>query len=229
MVKLSKRTKKITELVDDQKEYDLEEAVKILKQVPPAKFDETVEVAMKVDLEQTTTPVRGTVSLPNGTGKNVQVAVFCKGDLAKQAKDAGADFVGDADLIEKVKDGWIGFDVAVASPDLMRDLAKVAKVLGPRGLMPNPKSGTVTKEIDKAVKELKAGKIEFRMDKQSGIKGPVGKISFTENALVENVTTFITSVVASNLKLQKPHSIKSIAISSTMGPGLKIDRNQFKH
>lgn len=228
MVKLSKRAKKIAELVDKAKEYDIKEAVAILKKGPATKFDQTIEVSMKLTLDQATTPIRGTVSLPHGTGKTSRIAVFCKGDFEKQAKDAGADFVGADDLIKKVSEGWLEFDVAVATPDMMRDLARLGKVLGPRGLMPNPKSGTVTTEIAKAVKELKGGKIEYRMDKQSGIKAPVGKLSFKEEALEENIASFIKAVIASSPKMQKAQAIKSIAITSTMGPGVKLDKNQFR-
>jgi large subunit ribosomal protein L1 len=168
------------------------------------------------------------VSLPHGTGKKTRIAVFCKGDFEKEAKEAGADFVGGDELLEKVKGGWLDFDVAVTTPDMMKDLAKLGKVLGPRGLMPNPKSGTVTKEIGKAIKDLQGGKIEYRMDKQSGVKGPVGKLSFEEKALVDNITSFIKAVMGSTPKLQKIQNVKSIAISSTMGPGLKLDKNQFR-
>ncbi|MBU0570651.1 MAG: 50S ribosomal protein L1 [Candidatus Omnitrophica bacterium] len=228
MTKLSKRKKSIEEFIDREKEYTVSEAVALLKKAPPVAFDQTVEIAIKLDLDQTTTPVRGTVSLPNGTGKTVRVAVFCKGDLEKEAKDAGADFVGSDCLLKKVSDGWCDFDVAVTTPEMMKELARFGKVLGPRGLMPNPKSGTVTQEIGKTVKELKGGKIEFKMDKQSGIRGPIGKISFSESAIVENINIFIKTVMNSNPKLQKIQSVKSIAISSTMGPGLKLDKGQFK-
>ncbi|MFH1411542.1 MAG: 50S ribosomal protein L1 [Candidatus Omnitrophota bacterium] len=209
------------------KEYSLEEAVSHLKKAPATKFDQTVEVTMKLKLEQSSNPIRGTVSMPHGTGKKTRVAVFCKGELEKQAKEAGADFVGSDDLMKKVAEGWCDFDVAVTTPDLMRDMAKLGKVLGPRGLMPNPKSGTVTNEISKIVNELKAGKIEYRMDKQSGIKGPVGKLSFEEKALVENINSFIKAVMSSSPKLQKIQNVKSIAITSTMGPGIKLDKSQF--
>ena len=228
MAKLTKRRKAITELVGKGKEYDLAEAVSVLKKAPATKFDQTIEIAIKVNLEQSTTPIRGTVSLPHGTGKSVRVAVFCKGDYEAQAKEAGADFVGGDELVKKVSEGWLDFDVAVTTPDMMKDLARLGKVLGPRGLMPNPKSGTVTTEISKAVGELKAGKIEYRMDKQSGIKVPVGKLSFEESALVQNIQTFIVAIMNANPKLQKIQNIKSIAVSSTMGPGLKLEKNQFK-
>ena len=228
MTKLSKRNKAINELVEKGKEYSLEEAVSILKKGPETKFDQTVEVAIKLIIEQSSTPIRGTVSMPHGTGKKVRIAVFCKGDYENQAKEAGAEHVGSDELIKKVSDGWCDFDVAVATPDMMKELARLGKVLGPRGLMPNPKSGTVTTDIAKAIQELQAGKIEYRMDKQSGIKGPVGKLSFEENALVDNIRTFIKAVMSSNPKLQKIQNWKSIAISSTMGPGLRLDLGQFK-
>ncbi|MGB2629970.1 MAG: 50S ribosomal protein L1 [Candidatus Omnitrophota bacterium] len=228
MVKLSKRKKAINELVEKGKEYGLEEAISILKKGPATKFDQTVEVSIKLNIEQSTTPIRGTVSMPHGTGKKVRVAVFCKGEYENQAKEAGAEYVGSAELIKKVSDGWCDFDVAVATPDMMKELARLGKVLGPRGLMPNPKSGTVTTDIVKAVNELQAGKIEYRMDKQSGIKGPVGKLSFEEKALVENMRALIKAVMGSSPKLQKTQNWKSIAISSTMGPGLKLDLDQFK-
>ncbi len=228
MVKLSKRKKAIDELVEKKKEYELKEAVSILKKGPQTKFDQTVEIAIKLGLEQSSTPIRGTVSLPNGTGKKVRIAVFCKGDFEAKAKEAGAEFVGSDELIKKVSDGWCDFDVAVATPDMMKELARLGKVLGPRGLMPNPKSGTVTTDIAKAVNELQAGKIEYRMDKQSGIKAPVGKLSFEENALIENIGALIRVIMNSSPKLQKIQNWKSIAISSTMGPGLKLDMGQFK-
>ncbi|MEA3489950.1 MAG: 50S ribosomal protein L1 [Candidatus Omnitrophota bacterium] len=228
MKKMTKRQKAIEELVDKKKNYDLQEAIAILKNGPKTKFDQTVEVSMKLSLEQSSNPIRGTVSLPHGTGKKVRIVVFCKGDFERQAREAGADFVGSDEMIKKVSGGWCDFDVAVATPEMMREIARLGKILGPRGLMPNPKSGTVTTEIATAVKELQAGKIEYRMDKQSGIKGPVGKLSFEENALVENVVAFIQAVMGSNPKLQKIQNIKSIAVSSTMGPGFKLDKNQFR-
>ena len=227
MTKLTKRNKANEEIVDKKVKYDLAEAITILKKGPATKFDQTVEIAMKLNLEHASNPIRGTISLPNGTGKSVKVAVFCKGDHEKEAKEAGADAVGGEELIEKVAGGWFDFDVAVATPDMMRFMAKLGKVLGPRGLMPNPKSGTVTTDVKKAIIDLKAGKIEFRMDKQSGVKGPVGKLSFDDNALIENIKVFVSTVVSSNLKLQKPQNVKSIAISSTMGPGLKLEKGQF--
>jgi len=227
MAKISKRKKEIDALVDKSREYDVAEAVSILKKAPQTKFDQTVEITMKVELDQATNPIRGTVSLPHGTGKEARIAVFAKGEYEKQAQEAGANFVGGDELIKKVAGGWTDFDVAVTTPDMMKELAKLGKVLGPRGLMPNPKSGTVTTDIAKAVKELKAGKIEFRMDKQSGIKSPVGKLSFDEKALQENVMFFVKAVMASSPKLQRIQNIRSIAVTSTMGPGVRLDKARF--
>jgi large subunit ribosomal protein L1 len=229
MTKPTKRNKSIAELVLSTGEMGLKDAVALLKKGPATKFDQTVEVSIKLALEQNTNPIRGTVSLPHGTGKTARVAVFCKGDFAKQALDAGADHVGAEDLMKKVSEGWLDFDVAVTTPEMMRELAKLGKVLGPRGLMPNPKSGTVTTEIAQAVKDLKGGKIEYKMDKQSGVKGAVGKLSFSDDKLVENIDSFVKAVMASNPKLQKIHNVRSIAVSCTMGAGIKLDRNQFNH
>lgn len=227
MARLSKRQKRVKEVTGGKKEYALKEAVSVLKKQPAVKFDQTIEVSVKLNIEQASNPIRGTVSLPHGTGKKTRIAVFCKGDYEKQAKEAKADYVGSDDLLKKVSEGWLEFDVAVATPDMMKDLAKLGKVLGPRGLMPNPKSGTVTTDVGKIVNELHSGKIEYRMDKQAGINSPVGKLSFTEEAIAENVNSFINAVMASNPKLNKIQNIKSIFISSTMGPGLKLDKNQF--
>ncbi|MFA6636841.1 MAG: 50S ribosomal protein L1 [Candidatus Omnitrophota bacterium] len=227
MAKPTKRNKAIEALEGTKTEMGVKEALELLKKGPATKFDQTVEVSIKLALEQSSNPIRGTVSLPHGTGKTTRVAVFCKGDLAKQAVEAGADHVGAEDLMKKVSEGWLDFDVAVTTPEMMRELAKLGKVLGPRGLMPNPKSGTVTMEIGKTVKDLKGGKIEYRMDKQSGVKGAVGKMSFPGKNLEENIISFVKAVLASSSKLQKISNVKSIAISSTMGPGIKLERNQF--
>lgn len=226
--KISKRNKAISAIVTPNKEYTVSEAIALIKKGPKTKFDQSVEVAMHLAIDQATTPIRGTVSLPHGTGKTARVAVFCKGDFDKQARDAGADHVGGDDLIKKVQDGWMEFDVAVATPDMMKDMARLGKVLGPRGLMPNPKSGTVTTDIAKTVKELKGGKIEYRMDKQSGVNGAVGKLSFSEEALTENAIAFIKAVMHASPKLHKIQNVLSISVSSTMGPGLKLNKDQFR-
>jgi len=210
--------------IDKVKLYSLEEAVKILKQSARVKFDETVEIAVRlgIDPKQTDQTVRGTVSLPHGTGKTKKVVVIAKGEKVKEAETAGADFFGSEDMIEKISKGWLDFDSIVATPDIMKDVAKLGKLLGPRGLMPNPKTGTVTFEIAKTVKEIKAGRVEFKNDPQGIIHCVVGKLSFDENKLVENIKAIISQIVSLKPASSKGQYIKSIAISSTMGPGIKI-------
>jgi large subunit ribosomal protein L1 len=168
------------------------------------------------------------VVLPHGTGKKVRIAAFCKGEEEKKAKDAGADFVGAEELIAKVQGGWCDFDVAVATPDMMKDLAKLGKILGPRGLMPNPKAGTVTTDMAKAIKDLQAGKIEFKMDKQGGIHAPAGKLSFADEALAANCATLIDAIMSSNPQGPKGQHVKSLYVSTTMGPGVKLDLTPFR-
>ena len=221
----SKRTKEFAKLLDKKKSYTFSEAIELLKRVPKTKFDETVEISFKlhVNPKETSVSIRGTVSLPHGTGKVRKVAVFCKGEDEKKAKEAGADFVGSVDLIKKVGDGWCDFDVAISTPDMMKELSRLGKVLGPRGLMPNPKGGTVTTDIGKAVSEVKKGKVEFRMDKQANIHVPIGKLSFETPSLLENGTKLIDAVEHSKPPVVKGAFIKSISLSSTMGPGLKLD------
>jgi large subunit ribosomal protein L1 len=233
MKAVTKRIKAIQPLVDKNKNYSLKEAIAILTKMPKLKFDETVEIAvmLNVDPKQSqSSSIRGTVSLPHGTGKKVRVVVFCKGAEEKKAKDAGADYVGAEELIAKVQGGWSDFDVAVSTPDMMRDLAKLGKILGPRGLMPNPKSGTVTMDTAKTVKEVKAGKIEFKMDKQAGIHAPLGKISFTEAALYENASALIEAIMTTTPQGGSPtgQHVRNIFISTTMGPGIKLDVAQFR-
>ncbi len=230
MKHLTKRQKEIVKSVDKLKRYDLKEAISVLKKVPHPKFDESVTISFSINIDQkeATQSVRGTVALPHGTGKKVRVAVFCKGEAASDAKQAGADFIGANDLVEKVAAGWTDFDVAVSTPDMMKDLGRLGKVLGPRGLMPNPKAGTVTTDVAKAIKEVKAGKIEFRMDKQSNIHAPVGKLSFPENAIFDNAHALIENVLRNKPATVKGQFAKSITIATSMGPGLKLDLNQFK-
>ena len=233
MKKLTKRLKVAQGLVDKTKIYSLKDAIAILKKAPKLKFDETVEVAVKLNVDpkqSQNASIRGTVALPHGTGKKVKIIVFCKGEEEKRAREAGADFVGAEDMVAKIQAGWSDFDVAVATPDMMKDIAKLGKILGPRGLMPNPKSGTVTQDTAKAIKELKAGKIEFKMDKQAGVHALVGKLSFTEDALYANATSIIDAVMNSN-----PHGgglkgqhVKTLFISTTMGPGIKLDLAEFR-
>ena len=218
-------------MVDPAKAYSLKEAIAVLKKAPKLKFDETVEVsaALSVDPKQSqTASIRGTVALPHGTGKKVRVVVFCKGEEERKAREAGADFVGADDMVAKVQGGWADFDVAIATPEMMKDLAKLGKILGPRGLMPNPKSGTVTMDTAKAVKEVKAGKIEFKMDKQAGVHAPVGKISFTEDALYANAMALIDSIMSSSPGGVRGQHVRTLYISSTMGPGLKLDLAEFR-
>jgi large subunit ribosomal protein L1 len=231
MKKLTKRLKVVETLYDKAKVYGLKEAIAILKKAPKMKFDETVEVAAKLTVDPKASQnvaIRGTVALPHGTGKTIKVACFCKGEEEKKAKAAGADFVGAEELIAKIQGGWVGFDVAIATPDMMKDMAKLGKILGPRGLMPNPKSGTVTQDTAKTVKEVKAGKIEFKMDKQSGVHAPVGKISFKEDALYENAVMLIDAIMSSNPSGPKGHHVKTLYISTTMGPGLKLDLSELR-
>ncbi|MDP2942229.1 MAG: 50S ribosomal protein L1 [Candidatus Omnitrophota bacterium] len=221
----SKRVKSFENLVDKSKKYSLKEAISILKKAPKTKFDESVDLAIKLDIDpkQSDQMVRGTIVLPHGTGKTKKVAVFCKGEAQHKAKEAGADQVGAEDLIEKVSKGFMDFDVAVATPEMMRELSKLGKILGPRGLMPNPKAGTVTEDVAKAVKEVKGGKVEFKMDKISNINMAVGKISFDENAIYSNAFTLIEAVQHARPATLKGNYIRSIAISTTMGPGVKLD------
>jgi len=222
---MTKRMKEFEKVVDKSKVYSLEEAVSILKKAPRAKFDEAVDLSFKLnaDHKQADQMVRGTVSLPNGTGKNVRVLVLCKGEGATGAKEAGADYVGGADLIQKISSGWIDFDVVVSAPDMMRDVGKLGKILGPRGLMPNPKTGTVTNDLARAVKDAKAGKIEFKLDKQSNINSSIGKVSFEEKAICENAASVIKAINKSRPQGIKGRFIKHISISTTMVPGLKLE------
>jgi large subunit ribosomal protein L1 len=220
--------------VDPSKGYDLREAVAIVKKTASAKFDETVELALKlgVDPRQADQMVRGTTSLPHGTGKKVRVLVFAKGEKVAEAKDAGADFVGAEDMMEKVKGGWLDFDATIATPDMMSSVGKLGRVLGPRGLMPSPKSGTVTFDVDKAVKEIKAGKIEFRVDKSANIHVPIAKVSFTEEQIYENAVAVFEAIVRAKPSAAKGQYLRVATLSSTMGPGIRLDcnllTNQFK-
>jgi len=224
MSRINKRMKESSKHVNQEKVYALAEAVDILAKFPKVKFDETIELHfhLNVDPKASDQMVRGTVALPHGLGKDVKVAVFCKGEAEKKAKDAGADFVGAEDLITKVTGGFLDFDVVVATPDMMRDLSKLGKVLGPRGLMPTPKAGTVTTDVAKTIKELKAGKIEFKSDKQAGIHLGVGKRSFTSNKIVENVQHIIDAINHAKPASVKGNLIKSLSLSTTMGPGMKV-------
>jgi len=225
MAKISKRMTKAREGIDATRLYTIEEAVKILKEKAAVKFDETVEVAMNlnVDPRHADQMVRGVVNLPNGTGRDVRVAVFAKGDKADEAKAAGADIVGAEDLVEAVQKGEINFDRCIATPDLMPLVGRLGKVLGPRGLMPNPKVGTVTTDVAAAVKASKGGAVEFRVEKAGIVHGGVGKVSFSDDAISENIRAFADAVIKAKPSGAKGIYLKRVAISSTMGPGLKID------
>lgn len=220
----SKRYKQAQTLVDYTKKYDLKEAISILKKIPNTKFDESLDLHLKLntDPKKTDQAIRGTVVLPHGTGKKIKVAVFCKGEQEKEAKDAGADYVGGQDLIDKVAAGFLDFDAAVATPELMKDLSKLGKILGPRGLMPSPKSGTVTMNVGKIINELKTGKIEFKIDKQSGIHVSVGRISFDEEKLFENANTLLNAILNAKPASVKGQFITGISITRSMSPGLSL-------
>ena len=209
----------------EDRPYTFEEAMPLLQKVKFAKFDETIEVAMRlgVDPKHADQMVRGTVVLPHGLGKSKRVLVIAGADKQKEATDAGADFVGGDDVVEKILGGWMDFDAVVATPDMMRGVGRLGKVLGPRGLMPNPKTGTVTMDIAKAVREIKAGKVEFRVDKTGIVHAPVGKISFSTQALIENTHALVDSVVRAKPPAAKGKFLKSVTLSSTMGPGITID------
>lgn len=226
---MSKRLKEANQLVDKRKLYSLKEVVSILKKTPAPKFDESVDLSIKlnIDTKEISQSIRGAVVLPHGTGKKIRVAVFCKPEHTAQAKEAGADVIGGADLIEKVSQGFLDFDVAVATPDIMKEMGKLGKVLGPRGLMPSPKAGTVTSDVAKAINEIKGGKVEFKMDKLGCINISVGKRSFSEEAIIENASRLIGAINQARPPQAKGRFLKRISISTTMGPGLKLDPNLF--
>ena len=226
--KHSKRFREALKLVDANKAYPLADAVKVLKKMPRAKLDETVELAFKlgVDPKQSDQMVRGTVPLPHGSGKKVSILVFTKSG-ADAAKAAGADFAGFEDLIKKVTEGWVDFDVAIATPDAMTEVRKLGKVLGPRGLMPNPKTGTVTDDVAKAIKEFKAGRVEFKIDKAANLHVPFGKISFDEAQIIENARAVIEAVAKAKPSAAKGRYIENCTLTATVSPGLKLDIREF--
>jgi large subunit ribosomal protein L1 len=225
MSTITKKHKEARAKVDRTKNYQLKEAVEIIKEASYAKFDETVDVAVRlgVDPRHADQMVRGAVVLPNGLGKTVRVLVFAKGEKEREARDAGADYVGAEDLVAKIQEGWFEFDTAIATPDMMGVVGKIGKLLGPRGLMPNPKVGTVTFDIDRAIKDSKAGKVEFRVEKAGIVHAPVGKLSFAEEKLQENILALVDALVKAKPPAAKGNYMKKITISSTMGPGVALD------
>ncbi len=218
------------EKVDRDKRYTLEEGLRLVRETARVKFDETVELAVRlgVDPRQADQNIRGTVLLPHGMGKTVKVLAFAKGEKEKEAQEAGADFIGSDELVKKISEGWLEFDKAVATPDMMAVVGRIGKILGPRGLMPNPKAGTVTQEIGKAVQELKAGKLEFRVDKAGIVHVPIGKVSFPEEQLMENARAILDSLMRAKPASAKGNYIRGVALSATMGPGIKVDPGQLR-
>lgn len=229
MAKKGKKYAEAVKLVDRTKSYDLAEAVGLLKQVAKANFDETVELAFRlgVNPKKADENIRGAFVLPHGTGKTQRVLVFAKGDKIKEAEAAGADFIGDADTIAKINGGWFDFDVVVATPDMMAEVGKLGRVLGPKGLMPNPKTGTVTFDVEKAVTDIKAGQVEYRVDSASNLHAPIGKISFEDDKLVENFSALTETIVRAKPSASKGKYIRNAVITSTMGPAIKVDISNF--
>ncbi|MBM6615118.1 50S ribosomal protein L1 [Desemzia sp. RIT804] len=229
MAKKSKKFLAALEKVDTLKAYSVEEAVALVKEVDYANFDATVEVAYRlgVDPKKADQQIRGAVVLPNGTGKSQKVLVFAKGAKAAEAEAAGADYVGESDLVQKINGGWMDFDVVVATPDMMGEVGRLGRVLGPKGLMPNPKTGTVTMDVTKAINEIKAGKVTYRVDKQSNLHAPIGKVSFDAEKLIENFRTIQETVMKAKPSTAKGVYIKNITITSTFGPGVKVNPQAF--
>lgn len=229
MAKNGKKYQDSVKQVDREKLYDVTEAVELVKKIAPAKFDETVEAAVRlgVDPKKADQQIRGAVVLPHGTGKVQRVLVFAKGEKAKEAEAAGADYVGDEDLINKISGGWFDFDVVVATPDMMALVGKLGRVLGPKGLMPNPKTGTVTFEVERAVKDIKAGKIEYRVDKAGNIHAPIGKVSFDTEKLADNLGALLDALIKAKPAAAKGTYLKNVSISSTMGPGVRLNTAKF--
>jgi len=225
-----KKYRSVLEKVDRTQRYLLEDRLRLAKETAHAKFDETVEMAIRlgVDPRQADQNIRGTVTLPHGMGKSVRVLAFAKGEKEKEAQDAGADFVGSDEFIKKISEGWLDFDKAVATPDMMGAVGRIGKILGPRGLMPNPKTGTVAMDIGKAVKEIKAGKLEFRVDKAGIVHVPVGKASFGAEQLIDNAKAVLGSILRAKPASAKGNYIKGVTVATTMGPGIKIDLAQIR-
>lgn len=225
MKRVSKRLKKCVEAIDKNKRYSLEEAVTVLKNIPHPRFDETVEVACKLNInpKQSEQMVRGTTVLPHGIGKTVRVCAFCKGEDVNKAKNAGADYAGSSELIEKIKKGWLEFDKTASTPEMMKEVAQLGKILGPRGMMPSPKAGTVGPDIAAIVKDLKSGKVQFKTDKTGNIHAIVGKVSFSVKDICENISALIKAILSARPQAVKGRFIKNTSISTTMGPAVKLD------
>lgn len=230
MAKKGKKFQDAQKQIDREKLYDANEAIELVKKTATANFDESIELAARlgVDPKKADQQIRGAVVLPNGTGKTQTVLVFAKGEKAKEAEAAGADFVGEEDMINKVTQGWLDFDVVVATPDMMAQVGKLGRVLGPKGLMPNPKTGTVTFEVEKAVNEIKAGKVEYRVDKSGNIHVPIGKASFDQDKLVENFQTMMDTLMKVKPSAAKGTYLRNVTVASTMGPGLKVNVSAYK-
>ena len=229
-MKKGKKYLEVASKVDKTKVYTLDEAVKLVKETSVSKFDGSVEIAMRLNLDtrKSDQQLRGAIVLPSGTGKEKKVLVVAKGDNAKAAKEAGADFVGDVDILEKIeKENWLDFDVMIATPDMMPLLGKLGKVLGPKGLMPNPKTGTVTTDVKKAISDVKKGRVEYRTDSYGNVHGLVGKVSFTEEQLKDNIKAFVSIILKSKPSVVKGVYVKNVSLSTTMGPGIKLDVNSF--
>jgi len=225
VARLTKRLAEMAKLVDKNAVYDPADAVNLVKQVASAKFDETIEVAIRLGLDpkKQDQQIRGAVVLPHGTGKTSRVLVFAKGDKAKEAEAAGADYVGDDDYIQKITQGWFDFDVVVATPDMMAAVGRLGRVLGPKGLMPNPKTGTVTFEVGRAVQEIKAGKIEYRLDRQGNVHAPIGKASFEAEKLLDNFRTLVDTLQKARPASAKGQYFRNVTLSTTMGPGIRVN------
>ncbi|MBM0067843.1 50S ribosomal protein L1 [Alkalicoccobacillus gibsonii] len=225
MAKKGKKYQEALKLVDKDTSYSPVEAIELVKKTATAKFDESVEVAVRlgVDPKKADQQIRGAVVLPNGTGKTQRVLVFAKGEKAKEAEAAGADYVGEEDFINKINQGWFEFDVIVATPDMMAQVGKLGRVLGPKGLMPNPKTGTVTFDVTKAVNEIKAGKVEYRVEKSGNVHVPIGKVSFEDDKLVENFKTIIDTLLKAKPSAAKGTYMRNVSIASTMGPGIRVN------
>jgi large subunit ribosomal protein L1 len=227
---MGKSYRKVFDKVDRNQRYPLEDSLKLVKETARAKFDETVDMAIRlgVDPRQADQNIRGTVALPHGMGKTVRVLAFAKGEKEREAQEAGADFVGNDELIKKIQEGWLDFDKAVATPEMMAAVGRIGKILGPRGLMPNPKTGTVSLDIGKAVREIKAGKLEFRVDKAGIVHVPVGRASFSAEQLIDNARMVLLTVLRAKPASAKGNYVKGVTVATTMGPGIKIDLAQIR-